>query len=83
MKKKHFITVDWCSDGNRGIFCDKNGKSFHQKEPYTKQEMAKILGAFYLILNPESLAFTEEEINRYNEWTPLAEYNNFFGIARK
>ncbi len=79
--KKYFLTVDWCSKGKRGIFCSKEGKAFSQDHPYTVDEAWDILRSFDLILNPESIELTEEELKAYNKWIPLAEYSNQFGIV--
>ena len=83
MKKeiKYFITVDWCNQGKRGIFCGKNGIGYWEKRPHTKEEMQKILGVFDLILNPKSEPFTEERLVKTKRWVPLAEYSYQYGIA--
>lgn len=79
--EKHFITVEWCKNGYRGIFCDGEGGAFSQDEPFTKGKMLEILGAFALILDPQSKALTEEETSQYTRWIPLAEYTHQYGIA--
>jgi len=81
---KYFLTVDWCNKGQRGIFCDKEGKGFWKdNELHTAKEMQDILGLFFVILNPKSEPFTEEQIKQFNTFRPLAEYKNQFGIAIK
>jgi len=81
MNKKYFVTVNWYEKGKRGIFCDSHGIGFLKKKQHTEKEMRKILGAFWIILNPKSIAFTEEEVKKYNKWIPLPEYQNQYGIA--
>lgn len=82
-KQIYFVTVDWCDKGKRGIFCDRQGRGFLKKIQHTEDEMFKILGNFAIILNPKSIAFTEEEVKQYKKWIPLPEYRNEFGIAVK
>jgi hypothetical protein len=78
----YFITVEWCSDGHRGIFCSRGGACFRQDgEPHTQEEMDRCLGPFTLILNPKSEPFTEEEVAEFTLFRPLAEYKNQYGIA--
>lgn len=78
----YFMTVEWCSDGYRGIFCHRDGiPSRKDGEPHTQEEMDTILGPFTIILDPRSEPFTEEEIAEYTYFRPLAEYSNQYGIA--
>jgi len=83
LEKRHFLTVDWCNKGKRGIFCSKDGKAFSQDHSFTEDEAWEILGPFDLILSPESLELTEEQLKEYNKWCPLAEYTHQYGIAIK
>jgi len=83
METRHFITVDWCSKGNRGIFCDRDGKAWSQNKPYTEKEMDKILGLLSLILVPKSVEFTREQVAEYVIYRPMEEFQNFFGVAIK
>jgi len=84
MNERYFLTVDWCNKGQRGVFCGKDGTGFFKEgKPHTEQEMMDILDTFYIILNPKSEKFSEEEIKQYNRWRPLAEYKNQYGIALK
>lgn len=78
---RHFITVEWCKNGHRGIFCDGEGGVFSQDKPFTEEKMFEILGVFSLILEPRSKAFTEEEAAQHTRWVPLAEYTHQYGIA--
>lgn len=78
---KYFLTVDWCNKGNRGVFCDRDGNCFSKDTEHTEDEMWDILDCFSIILNPESLLFSEEDIKCYTRWYPLAEYSNRFGVA--
>jgi len=81
---KYFLTVDWCNQGHRGIFCDLEGNGFWKEfSEYTSYEMQEILGPFAIILSPKSEPFTEEQIKEYKYFRPLAEYKNQFGIAVK
>ena len=77
-----FLTVEWCSDDHRGIFCSREGVPARKDgKPHTQEEMDTILGPFTLILNPKSEPFTEEEIAEFTLFRPLAEYKNEYGIA--
>lgn len=80
-EKKFFLTVDWCNKNKRGIFCSKDGNAFNQDHPFTEDEAWEILGPFDLILNPQSIELTAEELKAYSKWYPLAEYSNKYGIA--
>ena len=81
--KRWFITVDWCHKENRGIFCNIGGGAFSQETQHTEDAMWEILGPFDLILNPQSLALSEDELKEYNRFIPLAEYSMQYGIALK
>ena len=80
VEKKYFITVDWCNQGKRGVFCSIDGIGYWKKIPHTEREMRKVLGHFWMILNPKSEAFTEKELEN-RRWVPLPEYRNEYGIA--
>jgi hypothetical protein len=45
--------------------------------------MYEILGAFVLILDPQSIELDEEGLKEYHRWYPLDEYSNEYGIVRK
>ena len=78
----YFLTVDWCKSGARGIFCDDKGRCFRKDEtPHSAEEMAEILGPFFLVLSPESLEYSRETFPTSVKWRPLAEYSNSYGIA--
>ena len=82
--KTYFLTVEWCNVGKRGVFCAASGASFPKvDEPHTELEMQEILGPFWMILSPQSLEITEEELEEYCQFIPLPEYCNEFGIAVK
>jgi hypothetical protein len=81
--KRWFLTVDWCNKGNRGIFCRKNGNSFSKEVQHTEDEMWEILNAFAIILDPQSIELSEEQLKEYHKFYPLAEYSNEYGIACK
>jgi len=83
MEAKHFLTVEWCSNGERGIFCDTEGAAYSQEEPHTSEQEWEILDVFALILHPESKLLTEEEVSQYTYWRPLAEFSRQYGIALK
>lgn len=83
---KYFLTVDWCSKGCRGVFCSNSGQAFWKSEeagPHAPDEMFEILGPFDLVLSPESILISEEELKEYNQYYPLAEYSNMYGYAAK
>jgi len=80
----YFLTVDWCKKGSRGIFCNLEGHCFRKDdEPHTELEMQEILGSFWIILSSESRLISEQELSEYNQWVPLEEYSNQFGIAQR
>jgi len=81
--KRWFITVDYCKEGHRGIFCSRDGSTPVQDHEHTYEELWEALDCFYLILDPKSEAFTEKEAHEYHLWTPLPEYMNVWGILRK
>ncbi len=81
--KRWFLTVDWCDKGRRGIFASKDGGSFGKDTQHTQSEMDEILGAFTLILNPQSIELSEDELKEYRRFYPLAEYSNEYGIVLK
>ena len=84
MPTRYFLTVDWCSKGNRGVYASKKGNAFGKEfGPHTAREMEEILDCFHLILNPKSLPFTEEELATYRRFVPLAEYSNEYGVVFK
>ena len=83
MEKRWFLTVDWCSKGNRGVFCSADGKSFCKETKHTTDEMWAILDAFYMVLAPESIELSLDELKEYNLFTPLAEYSHQYGVAIK
>lgn len=81
--KRWFITVDWCNKNKRGIFCSRDGGTFGNDSQHTPDDMWEILGAFAMILNPQSIELTEEELKEYHRWYPLEEYSNEYGICCK
>ena len=81
MESRYFLTVDWCKKGKRGIFCDGEGKPFSLDRQHTREEMDEILGVFWMVLDPQSVLFTEAEAAAHNRWYPLEEYSNVFGYA--
>lgn len=83
MEKRWFLTVDWCNKGNRGVFCNPNGNSFSKEMLHTDDEMWEILDAFYMILAPQSIELSQDELTEYHLFRPLAEYSNQYGIACK
>ena len=80
---KYFLTVDWCNQGKRGIFCDSNGNAFCQEKKHTWDEMFDVLDAFALVLSPESIPLSEDELKQYHIWYPLGEYSGVYGFAAK
>lgn len=77
----YFLTVDWCNRGSRGIFCDRYGSCFAKDKEHTEAEIWQILDCFSMVLSPQSLPLTKEEIAAYNRWVPLGEFSNQYGIA--
>lgn len=80
---KYFITVDRCNQGKRGIFCGRDGIGFSKETSHTTEEMNAILDLFFIVLNPKSEPFTEDELKKFTKWIPLAEYKKEYGIAIK
>ena len=83
VEKRWFVTVDWCSKGNRGIFCNTKGQSFSKDVQHSVEEMDDIVGLFWMILDPKSIELTEQELKEYKHFYPLAEYSNVYGMACK
>lgn len=83
MDERYFMTVDWCDQERRGIFCDDKGRGLSSDEPLMKEEMRKFLGPFWMFLEPVSEQMTVEEVSKYRTWTPLDEYSGVYGILRK
>lgn len=83
MGKRWFLTVDWCSKGNRGIFSDRNGRCFSQEAQHTEDEMWAILDAFAMILAPQSIELSEEELKEYHRFIGLDEYSGQYGVVLK
>jgi len=80
----YFVTVEWCNNGHRGIFCSVEGQGFPKHDvPHTELEMQEILGPFWMILSSESTPISVEELTLYCKFHPLDEYCGDFGIARK
>ena len=81
-KTRYFITVEWCDNGFRGVFCSKDGTAAAKDgEPYTTEELDNVLGPFSLILSPRSEEMSEADLERYTRFVPLAEYSYEWGIA--
>lgn len=78
---RYFLTVSWCDNDWRGPFVNREGTGYSSEEPHTEDEMREILGPFWLVLNPLSEPFTEEELAKHTVFYPLAEYKHEFGIA--
>ena len=79
--QKYFLTVEWCKNGKRGIFAGIDGLGFNKDTEHTWDEMTEILGPFFMILDPKSEPFTEEQIKEFNLFIPLAEYKGQYGIV--
>jgi len=81
--KTYFLTVEWCNDGRRGVFCSETGIAYRKdNNPHTDAEMMKILGPFWIILSPQSEEFSRAQLeDSYATFVPLAEYSNRYGIA--
>lgn len=83
---KYFLTVDWCNKGRRGVFCSGRGQAFWKNEedgPHTEDEMFEILGVFEMVLSPQSILLSEDELKEYNQYYPLEEYSGEYGYAAK
>lgn len=83
--KVYFLTVEWCDNGRRGVFCSETGVAYRKdNEPHTDAEMMEILGLFWVILDPRSEEISRVELEEsYTRFIPLAEYSNRWGIAVK
>ena len=81
---RYFLTVEWCNDGHRGIFCSAKGNPFSKEgNCHTEAEQAEILGHFWMILAPCSEIMSEEEVAQHTRFRPLGEYSYRYGIAVK
>lgn len=82
MPKLWFLTVDWCNQGKRGIFCSKTGKAFSRVvQPLGEDEAHTILGPFALILAPRWELLTPAQVAQHNQWRPLGEFRGEYGYA--
>lgn len=81
METRWFLTVDWCKQGKRGIFCDKRGNPYSSPTQHTRAQIVEILDVFGMVLNPISLPLNEAQVAQVTTWYPLAEYSNEFGYA--
>ncbi len=61
--------------------CNYRDKVLSWTAANTEEEMYDILGIFSIVLTPESLPLTEEELSKFTYFRPLAEYTNEYGIA--
>ena len=82
-KTRHFLTVEWCNNGRRGIFCSATGIPYAKDTPLTTDEMNTYLDPFFIILAPKSIELSEQELSEYHLFIPLAEYSEAFGIVYK
>ena len=81
---RYFLTVEWCNDGQRGIFCSASGSAFPKEgESHKLTEMHEILGPFWMILDPRSDLLSEDQVAEYTRFRPLGEYSHAYGIALK
>jgi len=81
---KYFLTVDWCNQGKRGIFCDELGRAFPSDDkPHAEHEMFEILGMFCMVLSPKSEPMTAKTVKKYTVFRPLGEYKSHYGIAMR
>jgi len=79
---RFFITVEWCNDGRRGVFCNANGSTWNKVDgPHTDAEILRHLGPFWPILDGRSELLTIEQVKERNHFRPLAEYSGQCGIA--
>ena len=81
--KRFFLTVEWCGNGHRGILCETGGGAFSKESQHSQEDIIEPLGRFWMILNPKSEQFSEEEIKEFTKFVSLAEYKHQYGIALK
>jgi len=79
--RRWVLTVDWCSQGLRGVFCSKRGSSFIQDHEHTEDEAFNILDVFLLVLSPKSILMDFEEVMKFNRFIPLGEFKSEYGFA--
>jgi len=78
----YYLMVNW--DGNEGIFCAKDGRSFKKESPHTMEEMSDILGVYTALVDPRSVEMTPDDVLEYFNWfVPLEEFQNEYGVAVK
>ena len=75
------LTVDWCRMGRRGVFCSNCGDINMSRTQHTRDEMDRYIGAFWLVLDPQSVQMTVGELKRHNQYVPLGEYSHMWGIG--
>lgn len=81
MDKQFVLTVDWCQQGRRGVFCNKDGVAHVEDHELSCDETFAILGPFYLILDPKWVEMSDEAAKEYSLFVPLAEYSYEWGVA--
>ena len=75
-----YLKVNW--DGNEGIFCAKDGRSFKKETGHTVKEMSDILGVYYPLVGARSVEMTPDDVLEYaNCFMPLDEFQNEYGVA--
>lgn len=82
--RAYFLTVDWCDQGKRGVFCRSDGIAFRKDdEPHTLEEMMNILNVFSIVLAPQSKLLTADELAEHTVFHPLSEFSYQYGYAVK
>ena len=83
-KGKWILTVDWCKQGYRGLFSDREGNVYWSDVAlHTEDEIFEILGMFDLVLDPKSEFVPEEDFPKYHIFIPLGEYCDQYGYVLK
>lgn len=81
---RFFLTVEWCNDGHRGIFCSSKGNPFSKEgSRHTEAEKIEILGPFWTLLAPHSELMSKKDVAQYTRFRSLGEYTHEYGIAVK
>ena len=78
-----YLTVERCNSGKRGVFAQSDGTVISDETQHTQEQMQNFLGGFGIILNPQSIEITDDELREYKNFYPLAEFNEHYGIVLK
>lgn len=87
MTELNCISLEYCNDGNRGIFASRSEGAIavmaKKDLPFTESEIAEMIGVFSIILDPKPEVIEESKLSEFTKWKPLAEFSHGYGILTK